>query len=90
MTRTPERRLWLGALRLLICSYPAWSETGLSQVAWMTPSYSSYTSYTTDGTYIYTSVTVSGGTTGTCPTFPAYLANECHNTTHTAGVQCDW
>lgn len=36
-----------------------------------------------DGTYIYTSVTVDGYSSGTCPTQPAYMANECHSTTHT-------
>ena len=34
---------------------------------WMTPSYSTYTSFTTDGTRIYTTVSVSGTTTGYCP-----------------------
>ena len=84
MTRTPRRRLCLGALPVFASLFlPGMARNGLSQ-AWMTPSYSSYTSYTTDGTYIYTSVTVSGTATGTCPSFPAYLANECHNTTHAA------
>ncbi len=44
---------------------------------------STYTNTSADGTYIYTSVTVDGYTSGTCPTQPAYLANECHSTTHT-------
>ena len=83
MTRTLRRRLRLGVLPVFASLFlPGLVRNGLGQVAWMTPSYSSYTSATTDGTYIYTSVTVSGTTTGTCPTFPAYLANECHNTTH--------
>lgn len=65
---------------------------GFARNAWgqqfptMNPNYGTYTSYTTDGTYIYTSVTVDGNTQGTCPTFPAYLANECHSTTHTPEV----
>ncbi|MEJ2009359.1 MAG: hypothetical protein P8Z30_14595 [Acidobacteriota bacterium] len=37
----------------------------------MTPQYSSYNNYSTDGTYIYTSVTVDGYSSGTCPTQPA-------------------
>lgn len=49
---------------------------------WMTPEYSTYTNYSTDGTYIYTSMTVDGYTSGSCPTQPAQLANECHSTTH--------
>ena len=87
MTRTLRRRLRLGVLPVFASLFlPGLVRNGLGQVAWMTPSYSSYTSATTDGTYIYTSVTVSGTTTGTCPTFPAYLANECHSTTHTPQV----
>jgi len=83
MTRTPRQRLCLAVLPMLASLFlPGLVRDGLSQVAWMTPSYTSYTSATTDGTYIYTSVTVSGTTTGTCPTFPAQLANECHSTTH--------
>jgi hypothetical protein len=43
---------------------------------WMTPAYSTYTSVTasTDATTIYTQVTVSGTTTGTCPAG----CNQCH------------
>jgi hypothetical protein len=87
MTRIARRRLCLGALPVFASLFlPGLVRNGLSQVAWMTPSYSSYTSATTDGTYIYTSATVSGTTTGTCPTFPAYLANECSITTHAPQV----
>jgi hypothetical protein len=54
-----------------------------STYIWMTPQYSTYTNYSSDGTYIYTSVQVDGYTSGTCPTSPAYLANECHGAQHT-------
>ncbi len=82
MTHPTLRRLCLAGLPLFASLFvPGFVRNGLSQ-AWMTPAYSTYTSYSTDGTYIYTSVTVSGTTNGTCPTFPAQLANTCHNTTH--------
>jgi hypothetical protein len=45
---------------------------------WMCPQYSTYSSYSTDGTHIYTSVVVSGTTTGTCP--PGY---NCSQIIHT-------
>lgn len=51
---------------------------------WMTPGYSTYTSVTasTDATKIYTQVTVSGTTTGTCP--PGCLS-QC-NALHTGSA----
>ena len=47
---------------------------------WMTPKYSTYINYSTDGTYIYTSVTVNGTTTGNCP---FGCDTNCSSTTHT-------
>ena len=74
------RLLWVVVWALVFLLGPA--RNGLCQL-WMTPQYSTYASATTDGTYVYTSVTVDGYTSGTCSTQPAYLANECHSTTHT-------
>jgi hypothetical protein len=47
---------------------------------WMTPGYSTYTSVTasTDATKIYTQVTVSGTTTGTCPPGCLSQCNALH------------
>jgi hypothetical protein len=47
---------------------------------WMTPEYSTYTNYSSDGTYIYTAVGVSGTTTGNCPFGCDF---ECNSATHT-------
>ncbi|MGH9455108.1 MAG: hypothetical protein ACRD2O_14185 [Terriglobia bacterium] len=47
----------------------------------MTPEYSTYTNYSSDGTYIYTSVTVSGTTNGTCPEYC-----DCEGIVHTPGA----
>jgi hypothetical protein len=83
MRRTAFRRLWIAALPLLAAFFaPGFVRSGLGQ--WqMDPSYSVYTSHAADGTYVYTTVEVSGFTSGSCPTFPAQLVNECHSATHT-------
>jgi len=82
MTTLITRRFCLSALPLLACLLvPGLVQNAAAQFT-MTPNYSTYTSVSMDGTYIYTSVNVSGSSSGTCPTQPAYLANECHSTTH--------
>src|SRR5579859_416775 len=83
MTKATLRRLCSAIVTLYGSLFvPGFVGNGLSQ-SWMTPAYSTYTSETNDATYIYTSVTVSGTTNGSCPTQPAYLANQCHSTMHT-------
>lgn len=78
----PLRPVGLAMFVLLL--WPGFAVEGCAQVTFptMSPGYSTYTTYTTDGTYIYTTVQVSGVINGICPTQPAYLANECHATTH--------
>jgi hypothetical protein len=83
--RTPARLATLAACAVL--SALGFTRNGLCQTyIWMTPQYSTYTNTSVSGSYIYTSVTVDGYTSGTCPVMPASLANECHVTTHTPKV----
>lgn len=49
--------------------------------SWMTPRYSTYINYSTDWTYIYTSVSVTGTSTGTCP-----VGCYCSGVTHRPDV----
>lgn len=87
MKRTVLQRLCPPSfVALVLLCVPGWVPGGFCQVNFptMSPGYSTYTSYTTDGTNIYTSVTVSGVVNGVCPSWlPAQLANECHSTVHT-------
>jgi len=66
---------------LVLAFLLGFAQRGLGQCQiQMYPQYSSYSSFTTDGTHIYTSVTVSGTTYGYCPPCSPY---DCNSVLHT-------
>ncbi|MDE3178092.1 MAG: M23 family metallopeptidase [Acidobacteriota bacterium] len=62
---------------------PGFVQTVMGQgcSSWMTPSYSTYASSTSDGTYVYTTVAVSGTAYGNCP-----VGCSCYGVTHDPGA----
>jgi hypothetical protein len=68
-------------LAVLVLLFPGSIQNALAQTCgyWMHPQYSTYSNASTDGTYVYTSVTLSGTTTGACP---YSCGSECY-ATHT-------
>jgi hypothetical protein len=86
MKRTEPVFSWLTSvcLAVLVLLFTGSIQNALAQTCgyWMHPQYSTYSNASTDGTYIYTTVTLSGTTTGTCP---YSCGSECY-ATHTPGV----